>query len=274
MGRASQKWKSLHVPLGDECKALPVGFTPGKACPGTCCAPVQHFPPSPKARLQCSRFGSRREVKRVCARYLGEAKGCQAQGQVEKGLFGPCWSAGLPREPGCASPPAQLWVNSHPWAFLHNHLAMADSTLEAELVHFFCLSRLPPPPHTLDAGRQCLPLPATLPCLCPCSRRSRAQGLGGFFLPVAVDGCCPCTGAGCAAACCKHSLTSGWREGARLASSQVMGAFPSCERQGAGAWHVAVHTGHGYRVSPCHRCCRIVVPWSPGTSGRPWGPQV
>lgn len=48
-------------------------------------------------------------------------------------------------------------------------------------------------------------------------------------------------------------LVSRWREGANLASVQVMGVSPSCERRSAGAWHVAVHAHRswlGYRVSP------------------------
>lgn len=48
-------------------------------------------------------------------------------------------------------------------------------------------------------------------------------------------------------------LTSQWREGANLASVQVMGISPSCERWGAGAWHVAVHARRSWRgccVSP------------------------
>lgn len=138
---------------------------------------------------------------------------------MEKGLFRPCCWKELPWKPDWVSVSAWLWMKSHQWAFLWNYLAVASSTLEAGLSHFFCLSWLPCTPCTLDANRHSLPSPAALPWLCLCRRRKgRAEELGGSIQPVAVDGCCSFTREGSQLPA-GNTRVSGWREGAGLASA-------------------------------------------------------
>lgn len=137
----------------------------------------------------------------------GEAKLTRARGQV-KGLFRPCSLKELPWKPGCVTVHAWLWMKSHQWAFLWNCLAMARSTLEAGLSHFFCLSWLPCPPCTLGANGQSLPLPAALPRLCLCRWSRGAWRVyptcgQGWVLHVQQGGI--------TAACWKHSCA--WMEG-------------------------------------------------------------
>lgn len=89
------------------------------------------------------------------------------------------------------TPPSQLWMKSHQWAFLRNHLAMEGSMLEARLDHFFYLSWLPLPPHILAGGAWCLPLPAALPWLCATEKGQSSEAWSihptcgcGWVLPV------------------------------------------------------------------------------------------
>lgn len=194
MGRGRQKQKKRRVPLGDKRKIQCAGFTPGRRCSGRSRAPAHDFPPFPKTRPPLSGFGLVLETEGVYTKYLGKPNspglGVRLRGAVQALLF-----EGAPLEARlCEHAHAWLWMKSHQWAFFWSCLAMASFALGAGLSHFFCLSWLPCPPCTLDASRQCLPLPAALPwlCLC-CQRKGRAQELAGSILPVAMDGCCPCT---------------------------------------------------------------------------------
>lgn len=264
MGRGSQKQKNRRVPLGDKRKIQCAGFTPGKRCSGRSRAPAHHFPPFPKTCPPLSGFGLVLEPKGVYTKYLGKPNspglGVRWRGAVQALLF-----EGAPLEARlCEHAHAWLWMKSHQWAFFWSCLAMASFALGAGLSHFFCLSWLPCPPGTLDASRQCLPLPAALPWLCLCCRRKgRAQELGGSILPVAMAGCCSSTREGSRLPA-GNTLVSGWREGADLASAGASAELP-------GTWR-CTHPARGVGTL-CHpdtAAATLSLWMSPGATSIRW----